>query len=417
MRPPLRYLAAALAGCPADARTDDQLLGLYRACRDEAAFAALVARHGPLVLGVCGRLLRHREDAEDAFQATFLVLAKKAADLRAGAPLGSWLYGVASRLARHARRARGRRQARERQCPPRPGPDDGPAGHDALGALDEELARLPEPLRAPLLLCYLGGRTHRQAAAQLGWSVATLRRRLEQARERLRLRLARRGVAPAALLAVTPDAATTASAAALAGSTARAALAGAVSPSVLALTQKGLQTMLPTKTKLGVALALALALGAGLAAHQALVAQSPRATDVPPAARGADVADGAASELPRPGGAGAPDLDRHLADVENRLEAALKEVRAARQALKGAPADVTTFPLKRADAERAADVLRAAYPGGQVRVTTDARTNAVIVQAGAADTRAIRRLLEALDAKEDAGTDGGPGKNRATGGR
>src|SRR5262249_4491409 len=163
-----------------------------------------------------------------------------------------------------------------------------------------------------------------------------LRRRLEQGRERLRLRLARRGVAPAALLAATPDAATTASAAALAGPTARAALGGGVSPSVLALTQKGLLTMLPTKTKLGAAPALPLA--AGLAAHPALVAQSPPGPNVPPAARGADVGGGGPNDMARPGAAEAPDLDRHLADVEKRLEAALKEVRAARQALKGAPA-------------------------------------------------------------------------------
>jgi RNA polymerase sigma factor (sigma-70 family) len=408
----LHHLARALAGYLTDPRTHDQLLELYRVRRDEAAFAALVARHGPLALGVCARLLRHHEDAEDAFQATFLVLARKAADLRAGALLGNWLYGVASRLARHARRARGRREARERQCPPRPGPDAGALEPEALGALDEELARLPEPLRAPLLLCYLGGRTHRQAAAQLGWSVATLRRRLEQARERLRLRLARRGGAPAMLLAATPDAATTASAAALAGPTARVALSGVVSPSVLALTRKGLQTMFPTKTKLGAALTLALTLAAGLAAHQALAAQSRSVSDVPPA-EGANVL-GAANNLPRRG-AEVPDLDRHLADVENRLEAALKEVRAARQALKGAPAGQTTFPLKHTDAARAADVVRAAYPGGQVRVTTDARTNAVMVQAGPADTQAIRRLLEALEAKEDAAPEGGAAKNRAAG--
>jgi RNA polymerase sigma factor (sigma-70 family) len=407
----LRYLARALAGYLADPRTDHELLELYRARRDEAAFAALVARHGPLVLGVCGRLLRHSEDAEDAFQATFLVLARKAADLRAGAPLGNWLYGVASRLARHARRARGRRQTHERLSLPRPRPADVPAEAEALGALDEELTRLPEPLRAPLLLCYLGGRTQRQAAAQLGWSVATLRRRLEQGRERLRLRLARRGVAPAALLAATPDPTTTASAAALAGRTARAAMNGVVSPSVLALTQKGLQTMLPTKTKLAAALALGLTLAAGLAFHQALVAQSPAGSNVP-RAEGADVLGGA-NNLLRHGGE-APDLDRHLADVEKRLETALKEVRAARQALKASSAGATTFPLKHTDAARAAEVVRAAYHGGQVRVTTDARSNTVFVQASPADTKAIRRLLEALDTKEESGAEGGP-FNRATG--
>jgi len=262
-------------------------------------------------------------------------------------------------------------------------------------------------LRAPLLLCYLGGRTQRQAALQLGWSLATLRRRLEQGRARLRLRLTRRGVAPAVLLAATPDAATTASAAGLASPAARAALGGAVSPSILALTEKGLRTMLPTKTKLGAALALALTLAAGLAAHQALVAQPPGHV-VPAAPAPAGGGNWGNNPFQPGGGAPAPDLDRHLADVEKRLEAALKEVRSARQALKGSPAGATTFPLKHTDAARAAEVLRAAYRGGQVRVTTDDRTNTVIVQAGAAETQAIRRLLEALDAKEDAGAGGQP---------
>src|SRR5262249_37170027 len=157
-------------------------------------------------------------------------------------------------------------------------------------------------------------------------------------------------------------------------------------------------------TKLGAALALALTLAAGLAARQALVAQPPAGPDNTPAARGADAWGGRPNELQRPGGAAAvPDLDRHLADVETRLEAALKEVRSARQALRASPADATVVPLKHTDAARAADVLRAAYPGGQVRITTDAHTNAVIVQASPADTQAIRRLLAALDAKEDAG--------------
>jgi hypothetical protein len=169
--------------------------------------------------------------------------------------------------------------------------------------------------------------------------------------------------------------------------------------------------MFPTKTKLGAALALALALAAGLAARQALVAQSPTGPDTAPAALGADARGGRPNDLPRPGGAAeVPDLDRHLADVEKRLEAALKEVRSACQALRGSPADATVVPLKHTDAGRAADVLRAAYPGGQVRVTTDARSNAVIVQAGPADTQAVRRLLEALDAKESAGADRGPAK-------
>jgi hypothetical protein len=214
-------------------------------------------------------------------------------------------------------------------------------------------------------------------------------------------------MAPAALLAAAPGAALTASAAALAGRAARAALGGAASPHVLALTEKGLSSMLPIKTKLGAALALALALGTGLIAHQALTAQQP-----PGIQRPTDGADqdprGGGWGLPAPPGGAAPaaDLDRHLADVEKRLEAALKEVRAARQALRAPQAGTTTFPLKQVDAGRATEVLRAAFPDTHVRITWDARTNTVFVQAGPADTQAIRRLLEALDVKKDAGIEG-----------
>src|SRR5262245_23616198 len=409
MPPPLRHLIWALARARSDPRTDEQLLDLYRARRDEGAFAALVARHGPLVLGVCQRLLRHREDAEDAFQATFFVLARKASTIHRESPLGNWLYGVASRLARYARRARGRRQVRERQRAPEASIASEPGSAEVLEVLDEELARLPEALRAPLLLCYLGGHTQPQAARQLGWSVATLRRRLEQGRARLRLRLARRGVAPAALLAAAPGAATTASAAALAGRAARAALGGAVSPHIIALAKKGIRSMLPIKTKLGAALVLSLALGIGLAAHQALTAQQSPGIERWPDAPDRNTA-GSEQNLraQHSGAAPAADLDRHLSDVEKRLEAALKEVRAARQALKAPQAGTTRFPLKHIDAMRAVEVLRAAYPNGPVRITWDARTNVVIIQAGAADTQAIRRLLEALDGKQDAGPEGKP---------
>src|SRR5262249_25057070 len=222
-------------------------------------------------------------------------------------------------------------------------------------------------------------------------------------------RLAQRGVAPAALLAATPGAATTASAAALAGRAARAALGGAVSPHIIALAKKGLQSMLPIKTKLGAALALAMALGVGLAAHQALTAQPPSSPDKWPNAPDPDTGRSGQNVRAQPSGAApAADLERHLAEVEKRLETALKEVRAARQALKAPQAGTTRFPLKHIDATRAVEVLRAAYPNGPVRITSDARTNVVFIHAGAADTQAIRRLLEALDGKQDAGPEGKP---------
>ena len=140
--------------------TDRQLLRRFAADRDEAAFAALVRRHGPLVRGVCRRLLRQEQDAEDAFQATFLVLARKA-DLAWRDSVSGWLHGVAVRVARKARARAARRRGRELTTGDPPDvaarPEDGM--RDLAARLDEELARLPERYRGPLLLCYLEGAT------------------------------------------------------------------------------------------------------------------------------------------------------------------------------------------------------------------------------------------------------------------
>jgi RNA polymerase sigma factor (sigma-70 family) len=184
--------------------TEWQLLRRYNARRDEAAFAALVARHGPMVLGVCRRVLDRPEDVEDAFQATFLVLARKAGGLRERGALGTWLYGVAHRVALRARSQSARRRARERTAvgevlglgPDRlggPGPDSGP-DPDLGPVLDEELGRLPAHYREAVVLCYLDGLTHEQAARQLGWPIGTVKGRLARARELLRGRLTRRGL-------------------------------------------------------------------------------------------------------------------------------------------------------------------------------------------------------------------------------
>jgi RNA polymerase sigma factor (sigma-70 family) len=184
---------------------DARLLHRFVIDRDAAAFEAIVDRHGPPVLAVCRRYLKDPADVEDAFQATFLVLVRKASGLRDGDALSSWLYGVAYRVAVRARSDALKRRAREG------GPEglqDAPAGpsrpaDDAPEILDGELARLPDKYRTPLVLCYLEGRTHDQAAAELGWPVGTVRSRMAKGRSLLRERLARRGVdAPACLAAV-----------------------------------------------------------------------------------------------------------------------------------------------------------------------------------------------------------------------
>jgi RNA polymerase sigma factor (sigma-70 family) len=200
VQPLLRHLHRLVAR-PAAALPDRDLLGSYLERRDEAAFAALVERHGPLVLGVCRAVLRHGHDAEDAFQATFLVLARNARSIRRRDSLASWLHGVAYRVAQKARAAAARRQAVEAQAasPAALSPADDLRWGEVRALLHAELAALPERFREPLVLCYLEGLTQEEAARQLGWTAATLKGRLQRGRARLRCRLERRGLGLAAL--------------------------------------------------------------------------------------------------------------------------------------------------------------------------------------------------------------------------
>ena len=174
--------------------TDGQLLARFVATRDEPAFAALVRRHGPMVLGVCRRLLPRGPDAEDAFQATFLVLFRRARALDRGGSVANWLYTVAYHVALRARADAARRRQCERAVPRR---DEAPAADvwsDLRPVLDEELTRLPDKYRAPVVLCYLEGKTNEEAGRLLGCPVGTVKGRLSRARDLLRARLARRGV-------------------------------------------------------------------------------------------------------------------------------------------------------------------------------------------------------------------------------
>jgi RNA polymerase sigma factor (sigma-70 family) len=176
---------------------DRELLHRFVHRGDEGAFEQLLARHGPMVLNVCRRMLGDQQLAEDAFQATFLVLVRKAASIRQRELLGNWLYGTAYRTAAKARVQAAARRQREGRAPVR-GPVDPLAEitvRELFAVLDEELQRLPAHLRAPLVLCYLEGKTRDEAAQQLGWSLATLGRRLESGRQRLGRRLTGRGVA------------------------------------------------------------------------------------------------------------------------------------------------------------------------------------------------------------------------------
>jgi RNA polymerase sigma factor (sigma-70 family) len=172
---------------------EGELLRRYVQHRDEAAFAALVRRHGPMVMGVCRRVLHDPHDAEDAFQATFLVLVRKAATLRSPGLLANWLYGVAYRTALEAKTAAARRRAKEAKVVPRASTEE--AWTDLLPALDQELERLPEKYRAVVVLCDMEGKTRKEAAGQLGWPEGTVASRLAGARVLLAKRLTLHGVA------------------------------------------------------------------------------------------------------------------------------------------------------------------------------------------------------------------------------
>ncbi len=199
MHPHTPTLLHHLHRLAAPAASDTTLLARWAERRDQGAFAELVSRHGPMVLGVCRRVLGDVQHAEDVFQATFLVLADKAAALRRPEALPGFLYRVALRLARKARASARRRPACARPEAPEP-PDQQPhpfdvlSGRELLAQLDAEVARLPEVYRLPVLLCVLQERTIEEAARLLGWSVGSVRGRLTRGRERLRDRLTRRGL-------------------------------------------------------------------------------------------------------------------------------------------------------------------------------------------------------------------------------
>ena len=195
------YSSGSVAGL-----TDSQLLERFVSGRDDnASFEALLTRHGPMVLGVCRALLRDEHAADDAFQATFLVLVKKAKSVRAGDSLGRWLYGVARKVAVRSRSDSAKRQAREQsgtdaQEPVANDPETFERA-DLREAVHEELSRLSETARAAIVLCHLEGLSHEEAATRLGWPVGTVRSRLARGRDRLRAGLSRRGFAGAAPLA------------------------------------------------------------------------------------------------------------------------------------------------------------------------------------------------------------------------
>ncbi len=301
-----------------DGISDGRLLERFLTRRDEAAFEALVRRHGPMVLGVCRRVLGNEHDAEDAFQATFFVLVRKAASLLPRENVGNWLYGVAYHTALKARSAAARRRVREAQVkdmPRRAAPTDD-TGQDWRPLLDRELSRLPDRYREPVVLCDLEGKTRKEAARQLGVAEGTLSGRLTTARRKLAARLARRGLtlSAGALAAVlSQNAASAGVPAPLVVSTVKAAAllaagetaAAVASVSVAAITEGVLKAMLMTKLKIAAVLLATicvLALGGG-ALHQSLAATpaNPQAASLPADAQDPALVQREKKEQPKDG--------------------------------------------------------------------------------------------------------------------
>jgi RNA polymerase sigma factor (sigma-70 family) len=267
----IRRLASA---CDLTPLTDAELIESFVRQREEAAFETLVHRHGAMVLGVCRRVLGHAADAEDAFQATFLVFARKAASLRRRERLANWLYGVAFRTAQKARAAGTRRRTKERQVSAMSNPSSLEEPQDWLPVLDEELNLLPEKYRLPVVLCDLEGRSRSEVSRQLACPQGTISSRLARGRQMLAERLTRRGLAlsagalaatftQAAEAAVPPALVNGTVCAAMSIATGDAAVAGLVSAKVSILTEGVLKAMWISKLKVATVVLLGLALVGG----------------------------------------------------------------------------------------------------------------------------------------------------------
>jgi RNA polymerase sigma-70 factor (ECF subfamily) len=327
----LRHIRRAALLHASDRPTDAQLLESFLTRRDEVAFEALLRRHGPMVLGVCRRVLRHEQDAEDAFQATFLVLARKGGSLRSRELLGNWLYGVAHRTAMKARAMSVKRRTKEKQAGQMPRaelPDDD-TSEDLLAQLDAALSRLPDKYRLPVVLCELEGKGRKEVARRLGLAEGTLSWRLAHAKKLLAKKLSPYGAGALAVAlcgqtasaCVPPSLLTSTAKAAMEVAVGRVLTAGAVSAQVVALTDGVIKAMLLSKLKLVWAVALAVVVGAGAVGltYRPVAAQSGTPRDAPQATRAT------ADEL--------EELRLEVAALRKGLEATRQRVKALEAAL------------------------------------------------------------------------------------
>jgi RNA polymerase sigma factor (sigma-70 family) len=276
---PLTPVLQHLRTLTAEERSDRELLEAFTRTQDHAAFATLVERHGPTVMRVCRRVLPRPEDAEDAFQATFLVFARKAGSIRKTEAVLSWLHGVAYRAAMSAKRNAARRRQREGQAKAVAPADPSwqAAWREVQGLLEDEIQRLPSRYRSPFLLCCIEGRGHADVADQLALKLPTLRTRLSKARKRLKERLARRGVVLSVVLATLAlskdgsvlgaDLLTSTAEGAVRYATGSPVQASLVSASAVALAKGVTKAMFLTRLQTALILVLCLGLAAGIAAY------------------------------------------------------------------------------------------------------------------------------------------------------
>jgi len=410
----------------ADETSDGQLLERFICRREDAAFEALVLRHGPMVLGVCRRVLRRVHDAEDAFQATFLVLARKASGIRRRELVGNWLYGTAYRAALEAKAARRRvREAQVSLMPETEVIDDDADWRELRPILDRELNRLPDKYRVAVVLCDLEGGTRRDVARQLGIPEGTLSGRLTTARRLLAKRLARLGpVLSGGVLGgvLSTEAAMAGVPSLLVQSTVKAAslfvvrdtvTAGAATAKVVALTEGVMKSMLLTKIKFVTAAVIVAGLlasgaGAGLGLRPA------RAADSQPSP-GQKKTDAPKPVIKPDDDPGSANMDKRIAVLEMQIRVlteALEDLRGvakpATDQRPAAKAQIKIFKLRHADAEEIAKTLQQLFPvsspngglgngGKTLRIATYAGNNSVLVQGENEDMDAIGAVIEQLD--------------------
>jgi RNA polymerase sigma factor (sigma-70 family) len=313
---PLRRLLG-LARRTADPTDDAGLLARFAATADADAFELLVWRHGGMVLGVARRILGDVHAAEDAFQATFLALARQAKSVRRDGCVTGWLHRVAQRVAKRARHKRARQAQHERRAAMPGVCESSPPTADLRAVLDEELDRLPERFRRPVVLCYLEGRSTAEAAERLGCPRGTILSRLATAREKLRARLLRRGVTPAIIppLFASPPVIR----GMLINSTVRVAVANTAAPPVIDLCEGVIRTMILSKLKMTAAVVISLGLIGGGAGWMAMTPGGPGLAVAGPQAKADPPRPDATQEQQRVVAAQAERLHRELARAEEQM--------------------------------------------------------------------------------------------------